>query len=179
MGPSLGAESCPVASLRAAASVAAVIVPPSLWQLGDSWLVSCFHHLAPRFDQCTFSVYLPALAHCQPISFSDTPQAPEVIMSQHYDGKADLWSIGTIVYQCLTGRAPFQVSGSQLGSWLFQLTHSPLCLPTDLGWPLTPSRPPFYPAPLPRGTSAPRRQGAALPWLSLVSGAIPDTQQCS
>lgn len=37
-------------------------------------------------------------------------QAPEVIMSQHYDAKADLWSIGTIIYQCLTGKAPFQVS---------------------------------------------------------------------
>ncbi|KAK4813285.1 hypothetical protein QYF61_020864 [Mycteria americana] len=34
--------------------------------------------------------------------------APEVIMSQHYDAKADLWSIGTIIYQCLTGKAPFQ-----------------------------------------------------------------------
>lgn len=43
-----------------------------------------------------------------------TPQAPEVIMSQHYDGKADLWSIGTIVYQCLTGKAPFQVSEPQV-----------------------------------------------------------------
>lgn len=31
-------------------------------------------------------------------------------MSQHYDAKADLWSIGTIVYQCLTGKAPFHVS---------------------------------------------------------------------
>ena len=37
-------------------------------------------------------------------------QAPEVIMSQTYDAKADLWSIGTIVFQCLTGKAPFQVS---------------------------------------------------------------------
>lgn len=36
-------------------------------------------------------------------------QAPEVIMSQNYDAKADLWSIGTIVFQCLTGKAPFQV----------------------------------------------------------------------
>ncbi|XP_040566573.1 serine/threonine-protein kinase unc-51 isoform X2 [Lepeophtheirus salmonis] len=34
--------------------------------------------------------------------------APEVIMSCKYDSKADLWSIGTIVFQCLTGRAPFQ-----------------------------------------------------------------------
>lgn len=39
-------------------------------------------------------------------------QAPEVIMSHNYDAKADLWSIGTIVFQCLTGKAPFQV-----GSW--------------------------------------------------------------
>lgn len=31
-------------------------------------------------------------------------------MSQNYDAKADLWSIGTIVYQCLTGKAPFHVS---------------------------------------------------------------------
>ena len=38
------------------------------------------------------------------------PQAPEVIMSLQYDNKADLWSIGTIVYQCLTGKAPFAAS---------------------------------------------------------------------
>ncbi|KAK2103003.1 hypothetical protein P7K49_020670 [Saguinus oedipus] len=44
------------------------------------------------------------------LSWVLVPQAPEVIMSQHYDGKADLWSIGTIVYQCLTGKAPFQVT---------------------------------------------------------------------
>ena len=30
-------------------------------------------------------------------------------MSKAYDAKADLWSVGTIVYQCLTGKAPFQV----------------------------------------------------------------------
>ncbi|XP_071476857.1 serine/threonine-protein kinase unc-51-like [Diadema antillarum] len=34
--------------------------------------------------------------------------APEVITSQHYDAKADLWSIGTILFQCLTGSAPFK-----------------------------------------------------------------------
>jgi serine/threonine protein kinase len=35
--------------------------------------------------------------------------APEVIMSLQYCAKADLWSIGTILFQCLTGKAPFQV----------------------------------------------------------------------
>ncbi|XP_062273170.1 serine/threonine-protein kinase ULK1a isoform X1 [Scomber scombrus] len=39
--------------------------------------------------------------------------APEVIMSQNYDAKADLWSIGTIIYQCLTGKAPFHASTPQ------------------------------------------------------------------
>lgn len=37
-------------------------------------------------------------------------QAPEVIMSQNYDAKADLWSIGTVIYQCLVGKPPFQVN---------------------------------------------------------------------
>ena len=40
-------------------------------------------------------------------------QAPEVIMSLQYDAKADLWSVGTIVYQCLTGKAPFQAQTPQ------------------------------------------------------------------
>jgi len=39
-----------------------------------------------------------------------TLQAPEVIMSLPYDAKADLWSVATIMYQCLTGRAPFLAS---------------------------------------------------------------------
>ncbi|CAD5214778.1 unnamed protein product [Bursaphelenchus okinawaensis] len=39
--------------------------------------------------------------------------APEVIMSQKYDAKADLWSIGTIMYQCRVGRAPFQAKTPQ------------------------------------------------------------------
>ncbi|GMS88350.1 hypothetical protein PENTCL1PPCAC_10525, partial [Pristionchus entomophagus] len=35
--------------------------------------------------------------------------APEMIVSQQYNEKVDLWSIGTIVYECLVGKPPFQV----------------------------------------------------------------------
>lgn len=34
--------------------------------------------------------------------------AVEILLSKPYDCKADLWSIGTILYQCLTGKVPFQ-----------------------------------------------------------------------
>lgn len=47
--------------------------------------------------------------NCFPLFF----KAPEVIMSQQYDAKADLWSLGTIVFQCLTGKAPFNANTPQ------------------------------------------------------------------
>ena len=37
-------------------------------------------------------------------------KAPEVILAEKYDAKADLWSLGTIIYQCLYRKPPFCVS---------------------------------------------------------------------
>jgi serine/threonine-protein kinase ULK/ATG1 len=36
--------------------------------------------------------------------------APEILLGERYDSKADLWSVGTILYQCLSGSAPFLAS---------------------------------------------------------------------
>lgn len=36
--------------------------------------------------------------------------APEVLLGRRYDSSADLWSVGTILYQCLAGEPPFSAS---------------------------------------------------------------------
>lgn len=39
--------------------------------------------------------------------------APEILLSQKYDAKADLWSVGTIFYEALAGRPPY-TGGNQV-----------------------------------------------------------------
>ena len=47
---------------------------------------------------------------CGTLCGSPMYMAPEVIMNAPYSAKADLWSLGTILYQCLTGKAPFHAT---------------------------------------------------------------------
>lgn len=49
--------------------------------------------------------------------------APEVIMSNQYDFKADLWSLGTIVFQCLVGKAPFQANTPQALKLFYEMNR--------------------------------------------------------
>uniref|UniRef100_A0A8C1HBC9 non-specific serine/threonine protein kinase n=2 Tax=Cyprinus carpio TaxID=7962 RepID=A0A8C1HBC9_CYPCA len=60
-----------------------------------------------------FARYLQGNTMAATLCGSPMYMAPEVIMSQNYDVKADLWSVGTIIYQCLTGKAPFQANTPQ------------------------------------------------------------------
>lgn len=60
-----------------------------------------------------FARFLPGEMMAATLCGSPMYMAPEVIMSKAYDAKADLWSVGTIVYQCLTGKAPFQANSPQ------------------------------------------------------------------
>ncbi|KAG7279755.1 hypothetical protein CRUP_021371 [Coryphaenoides rupestris] len=57
-----------------------------------------------------FARYLQSNMMAATLCGSPMYMAPEVIMSQNYDAKADLWSIGTVIYQCLVGKPPFQTS---------------------------------------------------------------------
>merc|ERR1719158_1382615 len=41
------------------------------------------------------------------VSILTPPQAPEILNYQPYDAKADLWSVGVILFEMLTGKYPF------------------------------------------------------------------------
>ena len=60
--------------------------------------------------------------------------APEVIMSQHYDAKADLWSLGTILYQCFMGQAPFQVKMMKKTESLHDWPVADRLIDTQIDW---------------------------------------------
>ncbi|XP_075243359.1 uncharacterized protein LOC142337750 isoform X3 [Convolutriloba macropyga] len=54
-----------------------------------------------------FARYLEVDAMAVTLCGSPMYMAPEVMMHQEYDSRADIWSVGTIIFQCLVGKAPF------------------------------------------------------------------------
>ncbi|XP_042384612.1 serine/threonine-protein kinase ATG1c-like isoform X1 [Zingiber officinale] len=56
--------------------------------------------------------------------------APEVMQFQKYDAKADLWSVGIILYQLVTGRTPF-TGNSQIQLLQNILKTNEFCFPLD------------------------------------------------
>ncbi|KAM8975850.1 serine/threonine-protein kinase ULK2 isoform 2-T2 [Pelodytes ibericus] len=74
---------------------------------------STFSGIRIKIADFGFARYLHSNMMAATLCGSPMYMAPEVIMSQHYDAKADLWSIGTVIYQCLVGKPPFQANSPQ------------------------------------------------------------------
>uniref|UniRef100_A0A804RAG8 Protein kinase domain-containing protein n=2 Tax=Zea mays TaxID=4577 RepID=A0A804RAG8_MAIZE len=60
-----------------------------------------------------FAKFLQPFALAETLCGSPLYMAPEVMQAQKYDAKADLWSVGVILYQLVTGRPPFN-GGNQI-----------------------------------------------------------------
>ena len=68
---------------------------------------------APRSDarlkiaDFGFARYVHPTGMAETLCGSPLYMAPEILSYQKYDAKADLWSVGTILYELLVGRPPF------------------------------------------------------------------------
>lgn len=91
--------------------------PPS--SSSSSSFASSFHslHAKSAFTDSTvkladfgFARYLNGADMAATLCGSPLYMAPEILMGQRYDSSADLWSVGTILFQCLSGSAPFLAS---------------------------------------------------------------------
>ncbi len=57
-----------------------------------------------------FARSLPSTSLAETLCGSPLYMAPEILRYEKYDAKADLWSVGTVLYEMMTGRPPFRAS---------------------------------------------------------------------
>ncbi|RMZ80423.1 hypothetical protein DV737_g3024, partial [Chaetothyriales sp. CBS 132003] len=57
-----------------------------------------------------FARALPPTSLAETLCGSPLYMAPEILRYEKYDAKADLWSVGTVVYEMVTARPPFRAS---------------------------------------------------------------------
>ncbi|RDL41406.1 Pkinase-domain-containing protein [Venustampulla echinocandica] len=57
-----------------------------------------------------FARSLPSTSLAETLCGSPLYMAPEILRYEKYDAKADLWSVGTVLYEMMTGRPPFRAT---------------------------------------------------------------------
>ena len=74
-----------------------------------------------------FARHLNEAALADTLCGSPLYMAPEILRHNKYDAKADLWSVGTVLYEMLVGRPPF--SGSNPQELLLNIERTDLKIP--------------------------------------------------
>lgn len=57
-----------------------------------------------------FARVLPSTSLAETLCGSPLYMAPEILRYERYDAKADLWSVGTVLFEMIVGRPPFRAS---------------------------------------------------------------------
>lgn len=70
-------------------------------------LLSSVRNPSLKLADFGFAQYLRSGDFASSLRGSPLYMAPEMLLSDHYDNKVDLWSVGIIMYECLFGTAPY------------------------------------------------------------------------
>ncbi|XP_067931900.1 serine/threonine-protein kinase ULK3-like [Watersipora subatra] len=65
------------------------------------------NHRKLKIADFGFAHYIVGDVETKYLKGSPLYMAPEIICQKHYDAKADLWSVGVILYECLFGQPPW------------------------------------------------------------------------
>ncbi|KAJ2845104.1 Serine/threonine-protein kinase, partial [Coemansia erecta] len=106
-----------------------LLVPPANYVLGESEL----HGDIPviKVADFGFARNLPSSALAETLCGSPLYMAPEILHYEPYDAKADLWSIGAIVYEMMTGKQPFHASNHVELARIIERTNDNIVFPDE------------------------------------------------
>ncbi|RKO83686.1 kinase-like domain-containing protein, partial [Blyttiomyces helicus] len=79
---------------------------PSSSRSGSSSIIPALPIL--KLADFGFARALPSQSLASTLCGSPLYMAPEILRGDRYDAKADLWSLGAILYEMITGRPPFR-----------------------------------------------------------------------
>lgn len=78
-----------------------------------------------------FARVLPSTSLADTLCGSPLYMAPEILRYEKYDAKADLWSVGTVLYEMVTGKPPFRATNHVELIRKIENTEGPLKFPRD------------------------------------------------
>ncbi|KAJ2713130.1 Serine/threonine-protein kinase [Coemansia spiralis] len=78
-----------------------------------------------------FARNLPSTALAETLCGSPLYMAPEILRYEPYDAKADLWSIGAVIYEMMTGRPPFRANNHVELARVIERTNDNITFPDD------------------------------------------------
>ena len=77
-----------------------------------------------------FARHLQSQSLAETLCGSPLYMAPEVLKQQRYDQKADLWSVGSVLFEMITGTTPFE--GENHMDLIRRMNHNSVRLPKNL-----------------------------------------------
>lgn len=80
-----------------------------------------------------FARHLPTTTMAETLCGSPLYMAPEILRYEKYDAKADLWSVGTVLYELMVGKPPFRASNHVDLLRKIEKAEDKIKFPDDLG----------------------------------------------